>query len=109
MDPLYTLDVAVWIADEQSSTRSYEACQRSAEQYAQQLRTQGFPAFFYHDPVRQLSNVTIGAYGSNAVDPQTGFYHDDIRALMRRFPQRLVNGEPLSVTQAPVLVHVPEK
>jgi hypothetical protein len=109
VDPLYTLDVAVWIADDQSSARSFEACQRAAEQYARQLRTQGYPAFFYHDPVRRLSNVTIGAFGSNAVDPQTSFYHDDVRQLMQRFPQRLVNGEPLDVAQAPVLVHVPQK
>lgn len=118
VDPLYTLDVALWMDDESDSV-SYDQLKRRAEAYAHELRAKGFEAYFHHDEDKRMSTVTVGLFDHRAVDPQSGLVSMDVQALMDRFPARLVNGEPLRVpisqrkpelgteVQKPFLVLVP--
>lgn len=119
VDPLYTLQVAVW-GDFGSGELSLERIRRRAEAYAAQLRGEGLQAFYHHDPQTGLSMVTVGVFDHTAIDPQTGFYSWEVEQLMKRFPEHLVNGEPLlepidrkrpshgTRVQKPRLVLVPE-
>ncbi len=116
---LFTLDVAVWITpDEQPE--EYARLKQEAEAYCRQLRGQGFEAYFHHNERARISSVTVGVFGANAVDVQTGIYSDEVMDLVRQFPVRLTNNQPLQVpidrlhpsrgtrTQAPALVEVPK-
>lgn len=120
LHPLYTLDVAVWLADDAGSI-SYEQCRKRAEAYAQQLRAQGYEAYFHHDDDKRLSTVTVGLFDHRAVDPQSGLFSTEVESLRDHFPARLMNGEPLNVpkvdkrpdlgteVQRPFLVLVPDE
>lgn len=92
--PLYTLQVALW-SDFDSGAMSLPEVRRRAEEYAQQLRQQGFDAYVYHDDVAKHSLVTVGLFNRTAVDASTGEFSPEVRNLMRRFPHHLVNGEEL--------------
>lgn len=121
VDPLYTLDIAIWGTDEETGSLTLEQAQAEAEAYARRLRAQGVDAYYHHDPDRGFSTVTVGLFDHNAIDPASGLYHRDVQAFLRRFPNRLVNGEPLHVyidpqrpdlgteAQAPRLVLVPDQ
>jgi hypothetical protein len=39
--------------------------------------------------------VTVGLFDKTALDPQSGLYSYEVEQLLRRFPEHLVNGEPL--------------
>ena len=116
---IYTLDIAVWIAPDDSKVR-YTDLRAQAEAYARQLRQRGFEAYFYHNERAQISSVTIGMFGQGAVDPQSGILSPEVQALARDFPARLNNGQPLLLPidrfrpergtrpQGPILVEVPE-
>jgi len=116
---LYTLDIAVWITDDDAKVR-YEDLKAQAEAYARQLRNQGFEAYFHHNERARISNVTIGLFGANAVDPPTGILSAEVQAVASDFPARLNNGQPLLLAidrfrpergmrpQGPILVEVPE-
>lgn len=117
VNPLYTLDVALW-DDFGSGQLSYDEIRRRAEEDAARLRRQGFEAYFYHDDVNKRSVVTVGLFDRRAIHPTSGLYSSEVTDLIKRhFPQRLVNGEPLLVgtrgnpnnarPQQPVLVLVP--
>ena len=93
VDPLYTLDIAVW-DDFDSGKLSYDEIRRSAERYAKQLRSQGFEAYFYHDDVAKRSMVTVGLFDRRAIHEVSGLYTDIVTELASHFPQRLANGEP---------------
>ncbi len=67
-----------------------------AESYTRKLRAQGFEAYFHHDDDRRLSMITVGLFDQTAIDAQSGLLSPPVEHLMRRFPQHLVNGEPLS-------------
>ena len=83
------------------------------------MRKKGFEAFFYHNDDVGLSSVTVGLFGHNAVDAETGFYSPEVDAMISRFPVRLVNGQEVqeyfdptnpslgSNVQPPVLAEVP--
>ncbi|MBT8486229.1 MAG: hypothetical protein HKO59_14735 [Phycisphaerales bacterium] len=117
VNPLYTLQVAVWIRDE--SQRADDA-RRAAEAYVQALRSQRHEAYVHHDDAKGLSMVTVGLFDHTAIDGQSGFLAPEVETLMRSFPSHLVNGEPLmeyidrrqpalgTRVQAPKLVLVPE-
>jgi hypothetical protein len=119
VDPLYTLQVAAW-SDFDSGELSLEEIQTSAESDARRLRGQGYEAYFHHDDTKRVSIVTVGLFGRDAIDPTTGLLSPDVDLLMKRFPQHLVNGEPLEVPidpnrprrglapQTPSLVAVPK-
>ena len=118
VDPMYTLDIAVWIAEE-GSVSSWNDTRARAERYTAQLRGRGFEAFFHHDHVRRMSTVTVGKFDSRAFDQRSGLLSGGVRELMEQFPARLVNGEellertnprdPNSSTrpQGPIFVEVP--
>ncbi len=96
VDPLYTLDVAIWVTDEKGANRqSYEAAQKSAEQYAAQLRARGLEAYFYHDDDHQWSTVTVGLFDRRAINAKSGLFSDAVVNIAKQFPARLMNGEPL--------------
>ena len=117
--PLYTLQIAVW-GDFGGGELTSPQIRRRAEAYVRQLRGQGVPAFYHHDGEKKLSMVTVGVFDSSAIDPQTGFFSWEVEQLMERFPEHLVNGEPLlepidrkrpghgTRVQTPRLVLVPE-
>ena len=94
INPLYTLQVAVW-GDFESGKLTLAQIRQKAEAYATELRVQSFEAYFHHDDDQRLSMVTIGVLDRRAIDPQTGFFSPEVEALIRRFPVHLVNGEPL--------------
>ncbi|MDP6601193.1 MAG: hypothetical protein QGH76_02720 [Phycisphaerales bacterium] len=94
VDPLYTLDIAIW-GDFESGQWSASKRRTTAEQYAAEVRTRGYESWFYHDEDRQLSSVTVGLFDHYAIDAETGFYSMDVEAVLAEFPERLVNGEPL--------------
>jgi hypothetical protein len=119
VDPLYTLQIAVW-GDFGSGTMSLAEIRRRAEQQVRRLRAEGYDAYFHHDEDRKLSLVTIGLFDHRAIDPASSLYSPDVERLLRQFPEHLVNGEPLRVPidperpragtriQKPQLVVVPE-
>jgi len=101
IDPLYSLDIALWIADEQGGARALQQAQAAAEAYAKQLRTQGIDAYFHHEPDRRMSNVTVGLFDHSAIDPATSIFSPLVQQYFNRFPRRLVNGESLDVYRDP--------
>ena len=119
VDPLYTIEVAVWISDERQAGSAAEM-RRHAEAYAAELRARNFPAFFHHDDVKGVSSVTVGLFNSSAINAMTNEVTGTAREMMRQFPHRLNNGEPLEIlinpsnpaqgkyTQRPELVLVPK-
>ena len=94
VNPLYTLQVAVW-GDFESGKLTLEQIHQKAEAYTTELRVKSFEAYFHHDDDQRLSVVTIGVFDRRAIDPQTGFFSPEVEALIHRFPAHLVNGEPL--------------
>ncbi len=92
--PLYTLDIAVWDHFD-TAELSYDEIRRAAERYARQLRNQGYEAYFYHDDVAKRSMVTVGLFDRRAINEVSGLYNDAVEELIRRFPIRLANGEPM--------------
>lgn len=92
--PIYTLEVAVW-GDFDSGQLPSSKRRAAAEQYASELRTKGYEAFFYHNDDSELSSVTVGLFSYKAIDAETGFYSPEVEAMLARFPQRLMNGQPV--------------
>lgn len=117
-NPLYTLDVAVWIASPQDGF-PWEEMKRRAEAYAAQLRQQGVEAYFYHNEGQRVSSVTVGKFDRRAIDQASGFYSVEVRSMLEKFPRRLTNGQEVMVKvnpadensklkpQEPQLVEVP--
>ena len=118
MRTLYTVDIAVWSTFGDASV-DYEEMKRLAEAYAAQLRTQGYAAYFFHNEASETSDVTVGIFGIDAYDAQSGIYSAGVREVLRQFPARLNNGQPLQVPidrfhpergmrpQTPALVELP--
>jgi len=118
MVPIFTLEVAIW-SDFDSGEFPNARRRAAAERYANELRLKGYEAFFYHNDEAQMSSVTVGLFGHNAVDAETGFYSYEVDAMLSRFPVRLVNGEEVFVyfdpsnpslgssVQPPILAEVP--
>lgn len=102
--PLYTLAVAVW-GDFGSGALSPEEIRRRGAAYARELRGRQFESYYHVDEARNLSTVTVGAFGRDALDPQSGLYAPAVEALLQAFPAYLVNGEPLN---EPIDPHRPE-
>jgi hypothetical protein len=116
--PIYTLEVAVW-GDFDSGQLPRAKRRSAAEQYASELRSKGYEAFFYHNDDSELSSVTVGLFSYKAIDAETGFYSTEVESMLARFPQRLMNGQPVleyhdpsnhakgTKVQAPCLAEVP--
>ncbi len=94
VNPLYTLDIAIW-DDFDSGQMTYAEIKRKSEAYAMQLRQQGYEAYFYHDGLNERSTVTVGLFDRTAINPTSGLYTSAVTDLVKKFPQRLVNGEPM--------------
>ncbi len=116
---IYTLEIEVWGSFE-SGSMTPAARRQLAEQRVASLRAEGVPAFFHHDPVNDLSTVTVGAFDEKAIDPSSGLVSLDVQEWQTRFPNRLVNGADLrlpvqgqpelgAVTQRSRLVLVPNE
>lgn len=97
---LQSLQVGVWST---FGTREVtpEWVRRSAEQYARQLRAQGYEAWYYHDLDREASVVTIGRFGADAYDSRSTLYSPEVERLMRVFPRMLVNGDEVLIPENP--------
>lgn len=101
VDPMYTLDIAIWLATDDDTTvdkkdrLTYEDVKKKAEAYCEKLRGSGFEAYFFHDDEKRASTVTVGLFDRRAIDSTSGLYSDDVEALVKKFPARLANGEPV--------------
>ncbi|HWB18762.1 MAG TPA: hypothetical protein VG711_00555 [Phycisphaerales bacterium] len=100
VDPLYTLQVAIWTTDDMSAN-ALKRIQNEANDYTRELRTKKFEAYVYHDTDKRMSTVTVGVFGANAIDAQSGLYSDEVEALLKKFPENLVNGLPLEEYKNP--------
>jgi hypothetical protein len=101
VNPLYTLDIAIW-DDFDSNEMTWAEIKRKAEAYAMQLRQEGYEAYFYHDAPNERSTVTVGLFDRTAINSTSGLYSSEVTELIRkRFPQRLVNGEPMFEYEKP--------
>jgi len=107
---IYTLEIEIW-GDFDSGTLSDEARRANAESRVAQLRADGTPAFFHHDPISRLSTVTIGAFDEQALDVASGLKSIEVEQWQRKFPNRLTNGEQLNlpVQGRPDLGAIPQR
>lgn len=98
VNPLYTLQIAVW-SDFDSGQLSLDEIHRNAEKQVAELRAKGNEAYFYHDDAKRLSVVTVGLFDSSAMvmDKRlhTPVVSDEVEILLKKFPAHLVNGEPV--------------
>lgn len=93
IDPLYTLQVAVW-GDFESGRLSEAEIRQRAENMVQELRSRGVEAFVHHEPTQKLSMVTVGLFDRHARDVQSGITLDPrLERYERMFTEHLVNGE----------------
>lgn len=93
---IYTLEIEIW-GDFDSGMLSAAARRSHAETRVAELRAAGTPAFFHHDPISQLSTVTVGAFDEMALDAASGLPSTEVERWQRKFPHRLTNGEQLSL------------
>ena len=100
VDPLYSLEVAMWWTGG-SDQISYDEVRRSAEAYVEELRRAGQDAWYYHDPIKEMSAVTVGVFDKRAYDGRSTLYSPEVDALMKRFPVRRMNGEELMIEVTP--------
>lgn len=125
VDPLYTLQVGVWLDPDGETMRPADV-RANAEKQVEELRLRGYEAYFFHDRVKVVSIVTVGLFGKSAVvmdeSLKTPVYSDEVLDLLKKFPAHLVNGnellEPNSANlpkkmgtrvQTPKLVVVPKE
>lgn len=109
--PVYSLQIAQWGTFGDPSL-SYGPARASAERMARALRSQGFDAWFSHNSGMKLSSVNVGVFGADAYDPRSTLFAPEVELMMGRFPDLMVNGEPLldprtGRNQKPFLVEVP--
>ncbi|MEM7227356.1 MAG: hypothetical protein AAF432_00930 [Planctomycetota bacterium] len=97
---LYTLDIAVWGGFD-SDEWPRERVRQTAESFALQLRAKGEDAYFFHNDASGLSSVSVGVFDSRAYDAQSQMLSSEVRAVMKKFPYRLTNGEPLFMLEDP--------
>lgn len=119
---VYTLQVGVYGRPdfERPTDEELKLFREQAELAVQQLRGDGEQAFYYHGP--NTSSVTIGVFSEDDYDATTmpAVETPALRALRKRFPNNLLNGEGLMETvktdrgpvkrlQASRLVAIPKK
>ncbi|MDG1838920.1 MAG: hypothetical protein P8I91_08980 [Phycisphaerales bacterium] len=107
---IYTLEIGVW-GDFDSGQLTPEVRRQRAESRVAALRSEGVPAFFHHDPTTELSTVTVGAFGEDALDPSSGLMSVEVERWQQQFPNRLTNGEKLNlpIQGQPQLDAVPQR
>lgn len=92
--PIYSLQIAQWGTFGDTSM-DYGQARESAERFTQALRRQGFDAWFSHNSGMKLSSVNVGVFGADAYDPRSTLFAPEVELMMGRFPDLMVNGEPL--------------
>jgi len=97
---LYTLDIAVW-GSFGSEEWTRQRIRETAEAFCMQLRAKGDEAYFYHNEAAGMSSVSIGVLDRRAYDASSQMLSSEVLALMRKFPYRLTNGEPLYILADP--------
>ncbi len=100
VDPLYSLEVAMWWTGG-SDQIGYDEVRRSAESYVAELRRAGQDAWYYHDPIKEMSAVTVGVFDKRAYDGRSTLYSPEVDALMKQFPVRRMNGEEIMIEVKP--------
>jgi hypothetical protein len=100
IDPLYSLEVAMWWTGG-SDQITYDEVRRSAESYVAELRRAGQDAWYYHDPIKEMSAVTVGVFDKRAYDGRSTLYSPEVDALMKQFPVRRMNGEEIMIEVKP--------
>lgn len=100
IDPLYSLEVAMWWTGG-LDVISYDEVRRQAEARVAELRRAGHDAWYYHDPIKEMSAVTIGVFDRRAYDGRSTLYSPEVDALMREFPVRQMNGEDVMIEVTP--------
>ncbi len=100
IDPLYSLEVAMWWTGG-SDQITYDEVRRNAESYVAELRRAGQDAWYYHDPIKEMSAVTVGVFDKRAYDGRSTLYSPEVDALMKRFPVRRMNGEEIMIEVTP--------
>lgn len=96
VDPLYSLQVACW-GTFGTDEISYEEVTRRAEAYTAELRNAGHDAWYYHDPLTELSVITIGVFDKRAYDGRSTLFSPEVEMLMQAFPIHRINGEEVMV------------
>jgi hypothetical protein len=106
----YTLEIEIW-GDFDSGMLSEADRRRQVESKVAALRAQGIPAYFHHDPISDLSTITVGIFDEQALDPASGLVSSEVEQWQRRFPTRMTNGEELRlpVQGQPSLGVVPQR
>ncbi|MAC20591.1 MAG: hypothetical protein CMJ23_13130 [Phycisphaerae bacterium] len=109
VNPLYSLQVACW-GTFGTDEISYEEVTRRAEAYTAELRNAGHDAWYYHDPLTELSVITIGVFDKRAYDGRSTLFSPEVEMLMRAFPIHRINGEEVMVeiTQGDRSTRVPQ-
>ena len=107
---VYTLEIEVW-GDFDSGMLPEAVRRKRVEARVASLREQGVPAYYHHDPISDLSTITVGVFNDQAIDPASGLVSSDVEQWQRRFPNRLTNGEELKlpVQGRPDLGVVPQR
>jgi hypothetical protein len=100
IDPLYSLEVAMWWTGG-SDQITYDEVRRNAESYVAELRRAGQDAWYYHDPIKEMSAVTVGVFDKRAYDGRSTLYSPEVDALMKQFPVRRMNGEEIMIEVTP--------
>jgi hypothetical protein len=89
---IYTLEVGMYMRVDQPPTlKELEEFRRTAEQAVVQLRREGEEAYYHHGV--KGSSVTIGLFGEEDFDAQTGYQAPSLVQLRKRFPHSLYNGQ----------------
>lgn len=106
---LYTLQVGAYGRPDRKppTPKELEEFRRTAEQAVVLLRREGEQAFYYHGP--NLSSVTIGLFGEEDFDPETKVESYALRQLRKRFPDNLLNGMRIRMTQTQTDPHTGRK
>lgn len=92
-DTLYTLSIAIW-SDFDEDLMTQDERRLSAEAQVAALRRQNYDAYFFHNEQEGISDVTVGIFLEGR-DAQSTLYPPEVEAMLRQFPDRYVNGEPL--------------
>jgi hypothetical protein len=93
---IYTLEIEIW-GDFESGELPRDIRLRRAEERVKELRAAGITAYFHHDPISELSTITVGAFDETAIDSSSGIPSREVEMLQKQFPNRLTNGEQLAL------------
>jgi hypothetical protein len=100
VNPLYSLQIACW-GTFGGDQITWDEVRRAAEAKVAALRARGFDAWYHHDPVTELSVVTVGVFDSRAYDGRSTLFSPEVESLLKDFPIHLINGEDVIIEIRP--------